>query len=165
MDAGLQKAILKKAGSLLARRPYSRGELRMKLAGLAGESEVESALNRLEQLNLLNDADYAYNFAFYRIQRERWGPAKVRESLLRRHLSPAIIESALNRIQNEQGNDQALIECIQKRCGNQAPPTDPKDIQKLILYLRRRGFDGDAIFRALRHMLPSAATAHFEIGD
>jgi regulatory protein len=165
MDAELQKTLLKKAGSLLARRAYSRGELRMKLAKMAGDSEIESALNRLEQLNLLNDADYAYNFAFYRIQQEGWGPAKVRDSLLRRHLSPANIESALERVRNELGDELVLIDCIKKRCGKQEPPTNPKDIQKLIAYLQRRGFDDDAIFRALKRMLPAAVIQRFETGD
>jgi regulatory protein len=165
MDVDLQKTLMKKAGSMLARRSYSRAELRMKLAQMAGDSEIESALNRLEQLNLLNDADYAYNFAVYRIRQEGWGPAKVRAALLRRHLSQTIIESALERIRNELGDDLVLKECINKRCGKQPPPTDPKDVKKLIMYLRRRGFDDDDIFRALNHMLPAAAIQRFETGE
>jgi regulatory protein len=165
MDVELQKALMKKAGLMLSRRSYSRGELRMKLAKMTGDSEIESVLNRLEQLNLLNDADYAYNFSVYRIRREGWSPAKVRDSLFRRHLSQAIIESALERVRNELGDEFALIECIKKRWGKQAPPTSPKDIQKLILYLRRRGFDEDAIFCALKRMLPAAAIQRFETGE
>jgi regulatory protein len=165
MDAELQKTLMKKAGLLLARRAYSRGELRMKLAKMAGDSEIESALDRLEQLNLLNDADYAYNFAVYRIRQEGWGPAKVRDSLLRRHLSQAIVESALERIRDELGEELALTDCIKKRCGKQALPANPKDVQKLISYLRRRGFDDDSIFRALKRMLPAAAIQHFETGE
>jgi regulatory protein len=165
MDAELQKAVMKKAGALLARRPYSRGELRMKLAKMAGESEIETVLNRLEQLNLLNDADYAYNFAVHRIRQEGWGPAKVRDSLLRRHLSRTDIESALERVRNELGDELALTECIYKRCGKQALPTNSKDVQKLISYLRRRGFEDDSILRALKRMLPAAATQRFETGE
>jgi regulatory protein len=165
MDGELQKTLMKKAGSLLARRAYSRGELQVKLAKMAGDSEIESVLNRLQQLNLLNDADYAYNFAVHKIRHEGWGPAKVRDSLLRRHLSQATIESALQRIPNELGDEQVIIECIKKRCGKQAPPTGPKEVQKLIFYLRRRGFDNDAIFCALKSMLPAAAIQRFETGE
>jgi SOS response regulatory protein OraA/RecX len=165
METEIQKTLLKKAGSLLARRAYSRGELRLILAKLAGDSEVESALNRLEQLNLLNDADYAYNFAFYRTQREGWGPAKIRDSLLRRHLSQATVERALERVRKELGDERILMECIKKRWKHRAPPADPKDIHKLILFLLRRGFDEDAIYRALELMLPTEAIQRFETGD
>jgi regulatory protein len=165
MDEGPQKALMKQAGSLLARRAYSRGELQMKLAKMAGDSDIESTLNRLERLNLLNDADYAYNFAVDRIRRQGWGPAKVRDSLLRRHISQAIIESALERVRNEPGNELALTECIKKRYGKQALPTCPKDVQKLISYLRRRGFDDDAILHALKSALSAAAIQRFETGE
>jgi regulatory protein len=165
MDSELQKAILKKAGSLLNRRAYSRGELRIKLGKMAGDSEIESALNRLEQLNLLNDSDYAYNFALYRIQREGWGPAKVRHSLIGRHLSQAAIDSALQRVRNELDEEIVLSEHIQKYWRKRMPPKDWKDFQKLILHLRRRGFDNNAISRALKRMVPSDAIPSFETGE
>jgi regulatory protein len=165
MDAELQKALLKKAGALLARRAYSRGELRIRLARIAEDSQIESVLNRLEQLNLLNDADYAYNFALCRIQREGWGPAKVRESLIRRHLPQATIESALERVLAEMEDDSVLIEYIKRHYGKQALPTAPKDIQKLVLHLLRRGFGEDAIFNALKRLIPAAALRHFETGE
>jgi regulatory protein len=165
MDSELQKAILKKASALLARRAYSRGELRIKLAKMAEDIEIEHALNRLDQLNLLNDDDYAYNFALYRVQREGWGPAKVRHSLLGRHLSRAAIESALQRVQNDLGEETVLLEHIQKYCRKRRPPVDRKDMQKLILHLRRRGFDSNAISRALKRMVPADAIPCFETGE
>ncbi len=157
--------LLKKAAALLARRAYSRGELREKLASAAGELQVESALDRLEQLNLLNDADYAYNFALYRVRQEGWGPAKVHDSLLRRHVAESTIELALERVRNEMSDESALIEYVQKHCGKRGMPANPKDINKLIFHLRRRGFDENAILNALKRMIPSAVLRHFETGD
>ena len=63
MDNERHKLLMKKAGALLARRAYTRGELRDRLVKTSGETPVESILDRLEQLNLLNDAAYAYNLA------------------------------------------------------------------------------------------------------
>jgi regulatory protein len=165
MNDELQKALLAKAGVLLARRAYSRGELRIKLAKLAGNPEVESALDRLEQLNLLNDADYAYNFALYWIRREGYAPAKVQDSLQRRHVHQATIECALQRVCNELRDESVLIEYIRRHCGKQGLPANPKDIQKLILHLNRRGFDKEAIVSALNQMIPTAAMRHFETGE
>ena len=165
MDAALHKMLLKKAGSLLARRSYSRGELRNKLSGFAEKSQVESVLDRLEQLNLLNDADYAYNFALCRTRQEGWGPAKILESLLRRHVDQTTIENALEGVRNELGDESILVEYIRKHCGKQGMPTDLKGVRKLVLHLRRRGFDEERIFGALKQMIPSALLQRFDTGE
>jgi SOS response regulatory protein OraA/RecX len=55
------KKLLQKAGRLLAWRAYSRGELEAKLRSQAEEKEIQAVLGRLEELNLLNDEQYAYN--------------------------------------------------------------------------------------------------------
>ncbi len=55
-DPDVQKKLLNKAGAILGRRPHSRGELRLKLLRYGAETEVEAALDRLQELNLLNDA-------------------------------------------------------------------------------------------------------------
>ncbi len=165
MDTDLQKMILKKAGSLLARRSYSRGELRNKLCAFAEKYQVESALDRLEQLNLLNDADYAYNFALCRARQEGWGPAKILESLLRRQVGQTIIKSALERIRNELGDESVLLEYIQKRCGKHGMPADIRDVRRLVLHLRRRGFGEEMIFGALKRVIPSALLERFDTGE
>ena len=163
--AGSYNALLKKAAVLLARRSYSRGELRDKLLRTAAAAQVESTLNRLEQLNLLNDAEYAYNFALYRIEREVWGVAKVIDALRRRQVEPEIIEDALRRVQCELGVETVPVEYMQKYCGERWPPTDPAHIQKLITHLRRRGFGERAIGRALKGILPGPLYQRFEIGE
>ena len=165
MDAELHKILLKKAGALLAHRPYSRGELQERLAKLAEEPQVECVLDRLEQLNLLNDADYAYNFALYRIRQDGWGPTKICQSLLRRHVAQATIDSALERIGNELGQEPILIEYIKRRCGKKGLPTDRGGIRKLVMHLHQRGFDEDRILSALKKMIPAAVLHRFETGE
>lgn len=165
MATETHKMLLKKAGSFLARRSYSRNDLRDKLAGLAGEAEIESTLKRLEQLNLLNDADYAYNFALYRI-RQGWSPAKVQNALLRHRIGMPIIECALERVRNEVGDQTAIIlDYVQKHFGKKGLPSDQKGLRKLVLHLRRRGFDDENILSALVRFIPAAAMQLFETGD
>ena len=159
------KALLKKAGTLLSRRGHSRGELRNKLLKLASDHQVEVVLDRLEQLKLLNDAEYAYNLALYRIGRQSWGPAKVHHDLRRRHVAPTIIENALQRVRNELGEETIPLEYIQKYCGKHWPPTDKKHIQKLIMHLRGRGFSDEAILHALKRIPATPVLQHFEMGE
>jgi SOS response regulatory protein OraA/RecX len=166
MDIDLRKLLLKKAGALLARRDYSRVELQTKLAEFADEQQVESALQHLERLNLLNDSDYAYNFALRRIRQHGWGPARVQNALIAHHVGRAIIERALEQVRMESGGEESGIrEYMHKRYGKSGLPADPKGVRKLILHLRQRGFDEETIFGALRGVIPDAVLKHFETGE
>jgi SOS response regulatory protein OraA/RecX len=160
------KLLLKKAGALLARRAYSRMDLQTKLAEFADEQRVESALQHLERLNLLNDADYAYNFALRHIRQLGWSSAKIQNALLAHHVGGGIIELALEKIRLEAGSEESGIrEYVHKRYGKSGIPADPKGVRKLILHLQHRGFDEATIFGALRGVIPDAVLKHFETGE
>ena len=163
MDDG--KLLLKKAGALLARRAYSRAELHDKLAKFAGGLPVEPVLDRLEQLNLLNDDDLAYTSALYRISQEGWAPAKARNYLVRRQVARRAIDRALEKIRNELGNDPGLSGCIQKYFRSKGIPANPKDVRRLIVHLLGRGYDEDGILNKLKQMLPQALWRQFETGE
>lgn len=165
MSDELQKRLQKKAGSLLSRRAYSRGEIRLKFLKIADESTVESELDRLEELKLLNDDDYAYNFALSRIGRDGWGPEKIRNALIRRKAPASAISMALDRIRKEIGDDFGLADYLNKYYGKKGLPEDLKSIRNLVAHLRRRGYYRSQINGALKRMMPSEMTRHFETGD
>jgi regulatory protein len=157
--------LIKRAGALLAKRAYSRGELKKKLDPVGQDPLIEETLDRLEQVNLLNDPEYAYNLALHHIQQLGWGPAKVKEDLFRRSVGPDVIEQAIERALCETDIDAFLVEYIEKRCKKQGLQTDPKEIHKLVLHLIRRGFDENQIWGALRQIIPPDAFRCFETGD
>lgn len=163
--AEVSKMLMTRAGRLLSHRPYSRGELRQRLARLAEQERVEEALNRLEELNLLNDSDYAYNFALCRMKQDGWGPLKVLQSLQRREVAPALAESAIDRIRQENGEDALLREYVDRHCRKIGLPRDLRGIHRLISHLQRRGFREETIFKALREKIPAVAWRRFETGD
>jgi|WetSurMetagenome_2_1015567.scaffolds.fasta_scaffold234392_2 SOS response regulatory protein OraA/RecX len=166
MDIDLHKLLLKKAGALLARRAYSRVDLQAKLAAFADEQQVDAALQHLERLDLLNDSDYAYNFALRRIRQRGWSLARVQNELLAHHVGSAIIDRALEKVSMESGGEESGIrEYMHKRYGKSRLPADPKGVRKLILHLQHRGFDEATIFRALRGVIPDAVLKHFETGE
>ncbi len=165
MEADSPKKLLGRAGNLLARRAYSRGEMRAKLAGLAEAGEVEATLDRLEDLNLLNDSEYAYNFASGRMRAQGWGPIRVRHSLLRRHITPQLIEAALDRVRVEVGDETILREYLSRHCRKAGLPKDRRGIQKLVGHLQRRGFCDASIYETLRRVIPGAAWESFETGE
>ncbi len=161
----IQKKLLNKAGRILARRAYSRGEMEIKLARIASDDEVEEALRRLEELDLLNDAKYAYNFALCRIKQDRWGPIRVQHALLRSRVAPETADAAIARVRLEIGDDVALAGYLDQLRRKHELPSDRKGIRKLILHLRRRGFKEETIHTALERVISPAAWECFETGE
>jgi len=143
------------AGKLLARRRYSRGELRLKISKIAIDNDdVEAVLDRLEQLKLLNDSDYAYNFALSRVTQKGWGPNKVYDSLLRRCVAQELAQSAIDRVRLEVSDQSALTDYLRRHFRNVRPPTSPKEARKLIAHLRQRGYRDETILGVLRQLIP-----------
>jgi SOS response regulatory protein OraA/RecX len=165
METEIRKKLLNKAGDFLARRACSRGEMRAKLSKYADPPDVEATLDHLESVNLLNDSDYAYNFASSRVRLQGWGPIKVRHALLRRQVAPQIVEGAVNRVRRETGDEDALQAYLNRRCRRDGLPGDRKALQKLIAHLRRRGFADAIIYSALRRAVPDAVWETFETGE
>jgi len=150
---------------LLSRRLYSCGEMRLKLLPFAGEEEVDATLKRLKELNLLNDSNYAYNFALFQIVKQGWGPVKALHSLLRRKIAPEVAEAAIERVRQDESYEDALTRYLEKVFRKSSVPENRKDLVKLINRLRRRGFEEDTIFNTLRRKIPAAAWRAFNTGD
>jgi SOS response regulatory protein OraA/RecX len=165
MEAESGSKIMHRAGFLLARRPYSRGELREKLSALGDHQEIESVLDRLQELNLLNDANYGYNLASHWMKHEGWGPIKVRFHLLRRHISDAVADASLERIGQELSDADLLVAYLDRRARNHPLPDDRRGIRKLVASLRQRGFPEEAIYGVLRQRIPTVAWKKFETGE
>ncbi len=157
--------LLGKAVRALARRAYSRGELEARLRGNADEAEVTAVLSRLAELNLLNDAQYAYNFALWRMKQDGWGPAKVLQSLLRRRVDAPLANAAVDRVRREIGDVCLLRNYLNKYSSRHGTPQDRTSIQRLISRLQRRGFPEEVIYSVLRQVIPTAAWRCFETGD
>ncbi len=157
--------LMTRAGRLLSRRPYSRGELRRRLARFAEPDSVDEVLSRLAELNLLNDSEYAYNFALCRMKQDGWGPLKVLQALLRREVAAALAESAIERVRRENDEAALLREYVERHCRKIGLPEDLNGIRRLVTHLQRRGFREETIFKALREEIPTVAWRRFETGD
>jgi SOS response regulatory protein OraA/RecX len=166
--------LMKRAAALIARRAHSRGELRRKLAAAqknddtCNAGEIEAVLDRLEHLNLLNDAEYAYNFALYRIKDSGWGEEKVREALFDRNVAKAAADRALERVRAEiapDGVEDALMEYVKNYCRKHGTPPTLKDAQKLARRLAGRGFDEGRIIGALQRIVSPEIFRCLETGE
>ena len=134
-----------RALAYLARRDYSRAELRARLRPLAADdAAVDEVLDRLESEHLLSDQRYASQRIASRAV--RYGDTRLRQELRQRGLSDADIAAALPAAGDELDRCRALW---QKKFGS--PAQTPAERAKQLRFLQYRGFSSTAISAVLRY--------------
>lgn len=134
-----------RALACLARRDYSRAELRARLRPLAADdAAVDEVLDRLESERLLSDQRYASQRIAARAV--RYGDTRLRQELRQRGLSDADIAAALPAAGDELERCRTLW---QKKFGSLAQT--PAERAKQLRFLQYRGFSHTAISAVLRY--------------
>jgi regulatory protein len=141
----------------LARREYSRAELRAKLLPHAhADDDTEQALDPLGQANLdalLDDlttrgwlSDVRAATQLVHAKRGRFGLQRITHELRQKGIAEELISAALPELKD--GELEAAREVWKKKFG--AAPQDEKEKAKQVRFLQSRGFAMDAIFKVLR---------------
>ena len=134
----------------LARREYSAGELKRKLAGKQfGGEEIDATINRLLADGLVDDWRFASAFVRSRVSRLQ-GPRKIRAELMRRDVGEAEIDAAL---------DEAVAnwsDIAVEWLSRQSKTADDYDTRaKYYRRLVNRGFSHDQAMDALNRTKPA----------
>ena len=128
------------AVSLLAQRAHSSGEIEKKLRDRFYLPEtVEMVLYKLEKEHFLNDEAFAMEYAAA-LSRRQTGRARIAQDLRRKGIDPALIQRALEALDEEEADDAAftLARKLLKRYEREADPR--KAMQKLLMAMARRGY-------------------------
>ncbi|KAL0039656.1 hypothetical protein WJX77_004520 [Trebouxia sp. C0004] len=89
------------AGSL-SLRPHSRKELEVKLKDKGySEGAILKALDRLKELELQSDADYAEVYTRSKWRQSRWAPSRIQQELVRKGVSRLDCQAALESVFGE----------------------------------------------------------------
>ena len=132
---------------LLTRRDYAAAELDERLRRKGAPDEVRAAaLERLRELDLIDDARVAE--ALVRAGAHRKGRLALRRDLRQRGVDAAAVDAALRPLDDDQQADAARG-VLRKEGWRFASGDARKDRAKAAGFLRRRGFDGDAVGAAL----------------
>jgi regulatory protein len=150
------------AARYLATRPRTRWELERRLRRAAAEQAViESTLERLAGLGYVDDAAFA---GWWTEQRDRHAPRgrRLLEAELRQHGVPRDVIEALRDADAQVGppaddaerlpeteEERARI-ALQRHLRGRALPTDAAALQRVGMFLVRRGFDPETVRRMLR---------------
>ena len=101
-DESFYVTILSKAMALCSKREYCTDDIRSKLRSWgAGETDSEKIISTLIRENFLNETRYASAFVSDKFNYNKWGKVKIAAHLRAKQISPGIITSALNLIDNE----------------------------------------------------------------
>ena len=129
----------------LARREYSRAELRSKLLPHVQEGEdVDAVLDELARRNWLSDARAAT--LLVDSKRARFGTQRIAHELRQKGIAESLISEALPQLKETELDAARVV--WQKKFG--VIPQDAKEKARQARFLQSRGFSMDVIFRVLR---------------
>lgn len=152
-------SVFDQAVAILARRPRSSRDLRLRLlrAG-ATEADVAAALDRLQRLGLQNDAEFARHLAETRASVGGLSKRRLQQELRRRGLPQDITTGAVTAALDAVGLDEegAALAAARKRMRALRSLDPAVARRRLYAFLARRGYDSAIIARVTRDVLGAA---------
>jgi regulatory protein len=135
----------------LARRAYSVYEMRTYLERRAEDKDtVKTVLDRLKQLDYLDDARYARQFVRLRAELRKQGAFRIARDLRARGVPDRHIEAALAE-RSPESNEGVLVRTrLERRMKSLRGPLDERRVASLYRSLLRAGFAADTIRRELQ---------------
>ena len=132
-----QRRANEKALSLLERRSHSKKELAEKIARTSDRETALSAAEKMEELGLVNDKDFAERYAFELFERKRFGKNRVRQELYRKGIDKDIIDEILENYadMDTEGQLLAILESKYPLYNE-----DERVKRRAVAALQRRGF-------------------------
>lgn len=137
-------SIRQRALGFLARREYSRLELKRKLAPhTEDEAEVDALLEDFQKRGWLSEARYTEQIVHAR--RAKYGTQRIVQELREKGVGEEAIGAALPELKDSELETARAVWA--KKFGT--PPADAKEKARQVRFLASRGFRMDVIFRVL----------------
>lgn len=146
-DVNFRKA-REKALDALSHRSYTKKALTEKLARKIDESSAERAAERMEELGLIDDEDYARRCTSDLIKIKKYGKTRIKAELARRGLDAETAAAALEAYDDE--DFAAELEQKLERKYGYPKPLEQKAKDRMIAALMRHGFSFEQIRNAMR---------------
>lgn len=149
-EAFLQQAnarrAFNKAAGLLSYQDRTRKQLIDRLKEDYGEQAAGTAVDRLEELHLVDDERYAENYAAELLRRKKMAPSRIRQELQRRGIDRETAEFTVQALDFDA--ETCIIELLQTKFRGKY--TDEKGLRRTVAALQRLGYSYSDIRSALR---------------
>ena len=133
---------------LLGYKSHTRKELFDKLTKTSNEELAAEVTERMEELGLINDADYAERYSRQLANSKGYGVVRIKQELNKKGIDRELAEEALEQLAQTIDVDEKLKNVIHKKYMRYLG--DKKGIDKTINALIRLGYRFDDIKRVLR---------------
>lgn len=146
------RSALDRARTLLSRRPLTRSEVRSwLLRERYGPDEADEALDRLQEVGLIDDARLAAHFLLTRADRLRRGPSRLLSELEARGVDPGVARAAWERAVRDGDLDPAaqIEREVARRIAAAGGRLDRRGYARVYNALLRAGFEPGAVESAL----------------
>lgn len=130
-------------------RDHSEKEIRAKLLRKHDADYVDEAVEKLIELDLVNDERYAENYARELFERKRFGKMRIKSELRAKGISADIANAAVDELfeEEEPDNVQRIVDIIGKRYYNRM--NDEVGRKKVFSALQRMGYSFSDIREAM----------------
>ena len=130
-------------------RDHSEKEIRAKLLRKHDADYVDEAVEKLIELDLVNDERYAENYARELFERKKFGKMRIKSELRAKGISADIANTAVEELfeEEEPDNVQRIVDIIGKRYYNRM--NDEVGRKKVFSALQRMGYSFSDIREAM----------------
>jgi regulatory protein len=140
------------AGRFLARRPRTERELRQRLAGSEFDPDViDRTVERLVELQLLDDLAFAQQWIDERAGRKGLGPRALRSELIGKGVAAEVIDEALLGAPDEEAQAIELASKLYRRVASKPLAEQGPRLMKMLV---TKGYSYDAAEAGVRAVLP-----------
>jgi regulatory protein len=140
---------LQEATRYLGYRSRSEAEIskHLRQRGYDGAT-VERSIERLRELNYLNDRNFARDWAAAKISRAGYGPQRIATELQARGIAEALIQDTLGEAFTAGTEEQNARRTLAARYKH-LNLSDPKEQRRAAAFLQRQGYSSEVIFEIL----------------
>lgn len=131
-------------------RDHSEKEIRAKLMRKHGAEYVDEAVEKLIELDLINDRRYAENYARELFEHKKFGKIRIKSELIAKGIASDIASETVNSLfeDEEPDNIQRIVDIIEKKYYNRM--NDEVGRKKVFSALQRMGYTFSDIREAMR---------------
>ena len=130
-------------------RDHSEKEIRAKLMRKHGAEYVDEAVEKLIELDLINDRRYAENYARELFEHKKFGKIRIKSELIAKGIASDIASETVNSLfeDEEPDNIQRIVDIIEKKYYNRM--NDEVGRKKVFSALQRMGYSFSDIREAM----------------
>lgn len=138
----------------LGQMPKTEQQLRDNLKKkLIPEDIIDETMQKLIEIGMVNDKDFAENFIYSKRKYEKLGSSAIRMKLMQKGISNDIIDECLSEVTEDDLRETAMILAEKKMRSLMREPDLQKRIQKMVSFLAYRGYGAGIAFEVAREVV------------